>query len=335
MASFYTIVLYINKQSIKKRVVHYNNDIIANIIDPKALQPLLQYYLAHPSESWSKQQTLAYNMLGADKYIGQEAHQFIQSLLKVKNIQSRRDKFNGYLNQLSTFESKINSLASSMKLIPELNSLRESHSYNNQVIFVFKESVNVNNLKELEKSTKMIQNLMRDISALVGENESEFVVLDIEKGSLFVTISAIAVTIAATATFVHHTLSSVEKIISLKNTYKNAKDNGYSEKILEQMEVEASDFSKNECKRISLIVMKEHGADVDKETKNELMNRAEITAKEIQKFLLSGGIIKPQFSTDDQELVDEEVIISIENNYKSVEKLLKTTKGTKLIDSDE
>ncbi|MFA0016467.1 hypothetical protein AB4391_24555 [Vibrio lentus] len=167
----------------------------------------------------SNDQIACLSLHNAEQFMGTDAYNYLESIFKneVHDLAHLASEVQKAHSALTKAKTAINAVAQSMtpyaKLIEEAQYLEDQARFS----IIFKEGVQINNLKDLETKSKEWNTIIHSIGVSLGVPPNEFKVLGARNGSLVIDLYMCAAAIVPIGFILSRSLSIIESFaISMK-----------------------------------------------------------------------------------------------------------------------
>ena len=282
----------------------------------------------------SIEESKIYEALGAYQLFGYEGQQRMNQIFST--IQSNPKNTQTQLQLYLADINKITQLYNSFTLFADKLSIdKTSEEKKDSIVIFFQGGVEINNLDELAKvSSKWNQNLIA-FALLAKENDRTFRIETVERGSIILTLSAIAGVVYAFAKALDKVLDVIKKYYEIKKIAYDAKmlKGGVPEKTIHELEAASKLKVKTETAEITSQLIEEYGWNADgEEQRRDVDTAVRIAVKHLLEFVNQGGKVDIKLLAQNEQNKEVEMNLTLKySEIKQIENQVSSGDGGKQI----
>lgn len=272
--------------------------------------------------------------LGAYQLFGYDGQQRVNQIFST--LQSNPRNTQAQLQQYQTEINKITQLYSSLSQFADKLSIdKTGEEKKDSIIIFFQGGVEINNLDELAKvSSKWNQNLIA-FALLAKENDRTFRIETVDRGSIILTLSAVAGIVFAFGKALDKVLDVIKKYYEIKKLAHDAKQlkGGVPEKAIHELEAASNLKVKTETSEITKQLIEEYGWNADGEEQRRDVDAAvRIAVKHLLEFVNQGGKVDIKLLANNDENKQVEMNLTLKyTEIKQIENQVSSSDGTRQI----
>ncbi len=268
----------------------------------------------------SVQDSRVYDTLGAYElfgYVGQQRFAAFFNDIQINPADVRR--------QLLLFQKDINKITqlciSLSQFEDKLPTSNDAIDNNDLIILFFQAGAEINNLDELAKvSTKWNQVLIA-FALLCKENDTDFRIETVERGSIILTLSAIAGVVYAFAKASDKVLDVVKKYYEIKKLAYEAKQlSGVPDRTIQELENSSRLKLRTEANEITRQLVEEYGWN-EEEHRKDVDAAVRMGVRHLLEFVNKGGKVDIKLLA--QNSVNKEMELNMTLKYDSIKNIEK------------
>jgi hypothetical protein len=252
-----------------------------------------------------------FNTLNLNDVFGEGAIKLLRDLIHNTEINAAdaNTNFRTFHTKVSTFQN----LQTNLNQVLGGVEIDENEEPDNLITIYFENGADIENLKQLSKSSNEWNQIINFISRLVRDNNTETKIMSIRRGSLILTIGAVPAIILGVTKAFDKVLDLILKVYEIKKSAIELRKLNVSaiNDTLDLLEKQSRLNVKTEATKISEELLKEFAWKEDDTSYNETKISVEQAVKKIIKFSNSGGKIEVKLitSNEDEKSEDKKAVI--------------------------
>lgn len=269
----------------------------------------------------SIEESKIYEALGAYQLFGYDGQQRLNQIFSTlqsnpKNTQTQLQQYIGETNKIAQLYSSFSLFADKLSIDKTNEEEKDS------IVIFFQGGVEINNLDELAKvSSKWNQNLIA-FALLAKENDRTFRIETVERGSIILTLSAIAGIVYAFGKALDKVLDVIKKYYDIKKLAHDAKQlkGGVPEKAIHELEAASKLKVRTETNEITRQLVEEYGWNADGEEQRRDVDAAvRIAVKNLLEFINQGGKVDIKLLAQNEQ--NKEVEMNLTLKYSEIKQI--------------
>jgi uncharacterized protein YxeA len=236
------------------------------------------------------------------------------------NSASVRNELQKYQQEINKITQLYSSLAEFSEKLPKAD---EGLVKNDLIVLFFQEGAEINNLDELAKVSTQWNKVLIAFALLSKDNDTNFRIETVERGSIILTLSAIAGVVFALGKAVDKVLDTVKKYYEIKKLAHEAKQiKGVPESAIRELENSSKLKLKTEANEIARQLIEEYGWN-EKSDRKDVDSAVRIAVRQLLEFVNKGGKVDIKLLAQNSDKKEMEVNISLKyKEIKSIENII-------------
>lgn len=266
--------------------------------------------------SLSLEESKIYETLGAYELFGFDGQQRVNTIFSElqtnpNNVRQQLQVYQQDINKIPQLHTSLNQFSGKFP-----NSADRSDK--NEIILFFQAGAEINNLDELAKVSAKWNQVLIGLAMLAKENDRTFRIETVERGSIILTLSAIAGVVFAFAKAADKVLDTIKKYYEIKKLAHEARQlAGVPEKTIHDLENSSKLKLKAETTEITNQLVDEFGW-TEVENRKDIDVAVRHAVRHLLEFVNKGGKVDVKLLADGS---DKEVEVSLTVKYNEVKKI--------------
>ena len=278
--------------------------------------------------SLSVEDSKIYEALGAYELFGLDGQQKFDRFFA--DLQTNPNNIRPAIQQYQQDIAKITQLHSSFSPFSDKFPTTEHLDKHDLIILFFQSGAEVNNLDELAKVSAKWNQVLISFAILTKENDRTFRIETVERGSIILTLSAIAGIVYAFGKASDKVLDTVKKYYEIKKLAHEAKQlAGVPEKAIHELENSSKLKVKTETTEITKQLIEEYGWN-EVEQRKDVDTAVRMAVRHLLEFVNKGGKVDIKLLAQNNDNKEMEMNLTLKyNEIKQIENKVSPIDGQK------